>query len=95
MEEAFSQQLKEEKLELPAGTVCTVYEQHVCGGTPMVRDYFRKAALDALLAGETAGYRIRGKAGKNIPAGTSTVCGVSRRCRLRSPLSGLPKPMCF
>lgn len=63
MEEAFSQHLKEEELELPAGQFA-LFMNSMYAVDAYVRDYFRKAALDALLAGETAGYRIRGRLGK-------------------------------
>ena len=49
MEEAFSQQLKEEELELPAGQFA-LFMNSMYAVDAYVRDYFRKAALDALLA---------------------------------------------
>ena len=49
MEEAFSQQLKEEKLELPAGQFA-LFMNSMYAVDAYVRDYFRKAVLDALLA---------------------------------------------
>lgn len=75
MEEAFSQQLKEEKLELPAGQFA-LFMNSMYAVDAYVRDYFRKAVLDALLA-EKLPVTVFGKAGKNIPAGTSTACGAS------------------
>ena len=49
MEEAFSQQLKEEKMELPAGQFA-LFMNSMYAVDAYVRDYFRKAVLDALLA---------------------------------------------
>ena len=49
MEEAFSQHLKEEELELPAGQFA-LFMNSMYAVDAYVRDYFRKAALDALLA---------------------------------------------
>ena len=52
---------------------------------------FPQGGVKALPRGETAGYRIRGRLGKIFLRGRAIACGASRRCRLRSPLSGIAK----
>lgn len=93
MEEAFSQHLKEEELELPAGQFA-LFMNSMYAVDAYVRDYFRKAALDALLAKKLP-VTVFGEGWEKYSCGDGTACGASRRCRLRSPLRGLPKPMCF